>query len=137
MRIPFLNWRKGFNRVFVVLGIGWAVFFPLINPYMAERKDSHEYEVDLENCKKEFERNRRGGEALEAAQNLYALCTETVVKMEALEHKQDPFGHWWDYPSVLVRIGVLVVPPPVAYGLFRLAWFVFAWLQRGFRQPAS
>jgi hypothetical protein len=137
METPTLNWHRGFNRTFVVLAIGWAGYVLLIAPYTARRKDLHEFDSNLAGCNKEAIQKLKAGEPYQLTETLNDLCQTQARKAADLELKEDLLHTWLVWPRILALLGILVLPPLTAYGLFRLGWFVVAWVQRGFRQPVS
>ncbi|MFZ0882084.1 MAG: hypothetical protein WAN14_01680 [Candidatus Acidiferrales bacterium] len=131
-----MNWHRGFNRTFVALAIGWLGYVLLIAPYMARRKDLHEFDSNLAGCNKEAIQSLKAGEPSQLAETLHNVCDTQARKAIDLELKDDSLHTWLVWPSVLALLGILVLPPLAAYGFFRLSWFVLAWIRRGFRQPA-
>jgi len=126
-----LNWRKGFNRVFVVAAIGWAVFVLVIYPWHKRREAYEWYAASLERCAT----TEVAGRVIDPN---YPRCAQGAEMFLHAELDQYSLGTWLkDWRSRLEALGVVLVPPAVAYGLFRLGWLVLAWVIRGFRQASG
>jgi hypothetical protein len=39
MRLSSINWKKGFNRLFLIAAVGWVVYVVLIIPWQAREKE--------------------------------------------------------------------------------------------------
>jgi hypothetical protein len=125
-----LNWRRGFNRVFVVLAVGWTVFVLLIIPIMDRQNAFQDYKESLQRCATTEVPSR-------VIDPNYSRCAEGAEVFLKFRLERYSLHAWLNWRSLLFRLGVLLLPPVAAYGLFRLGWFAFAWIRRGFRQPAS
>jgi hypothetical protein len=134
MRIPPVNWRRGFNRAFVVLAIGWVGYVLLVYPHLAQREALHKYGANLAQCNTEETQLLKEGEAYQLVATLHDLCEKQAGEAFNLQSKETSFRTWFKgWRSILGLLEILVLPPLVAYGLFRLGWFTLAWVQRGFR----
>jgi hypothetical protein len=126
MRIPPVNWRRGFNRAFVVLAVGWVGYVLLVYPLRESGKAHQEYTESLDRCRTTEVPSR-------VIDPNYSRCAEGAEVFLNARLEQYSLRTWLTWPSVMVLLGILVLPPLVAYGLFRLGWFILAWVQRGFR----
>src|SRR5690348_4919021 len=112
-----INWGKGFNRLFVVAAIGWAIFIPVERFHEQNEWDSWKQCISVASGDDEIER-----------------CN--------LEHKGAPsiptprFGSY-DRTDWLILILFIVGPPLIAYPLLRGLGYVVGWVWRGFREAHS
>ena len=126
-----LNWRRGFNRVFVLAAVGWAIYVLFVYP-MQKRGEAFEYYTKgLTLCAEDSIQLNAPGKYQECARHEEEKWRATVAAY--------PFPLIWqhDWLSRLFVFGVLMVPPAAAYGLLRLAWTILAWVKRGFQQASG
>jgi len=115
-----VNWKKGFNRVFVLVAVGWATYILWYVPV----KQWHE--------------------RFDMASDKWTLCLSTasgdkirVAECNA-EHEKDfqqiPHTAWTDFgwSSWLQLIGIAAISLFVVYWLLRGAGFASNWIWRGF-----
>lgn len=125
------NARCGFNRLFVVLTFGWAIFwavvYPLQRQWEGQREAVIQYGKDNKNCDQLVV--ERPGWAL--TKN----CYEQASIREKTTLELSSFKNFWIFPAALWRLFVplIVLPPLFVYGLATLA----VWIWRGFQPRAS
>jgi hypothetical protein len=114
-----MNVTRGFNRVFIVLAVMWALYCSVGYPLARQAEATRLFNVNGEACSADL--SVKWSDCIKDAQAAY----------------QDQFAAWqfrrfysWAWPIVLAAsIGV----PLIAYGLCRGAGKVAAWVYRGFR----
>ena len=125
-----MNWRRGFNRVFIVLAIGWAGYVLLIYPLIDRQKARHDYAATLKTCSE----TEVPSQVIDPD---YSRCAKGAEVFLNFRLEQDSPHVLLSWRAALGLLAILIFPPAAAYGLFRIASFVLAWLQRGFQPPAS
>ena len=118
-----LNWRRGFNRIFVLAAVGWAIYVLLVYPTQQRAEAAVEYSEHLRHC-------------AETAPIMhdYRECLHTAKdEHDAVLEWYSPQFQLTNGGPALVLLCILVLPPATAYGLFRLGWVVLAWVMRGFQ----
>jgi hypothetical protein len=126
-----MNLKHGFNRLFLVLALGWAIFWAALYPLQRQWEGRHEaflqYGKDNKNCDQLVV--ERPGWALTKD------CYQQAMTdwQNALELYS--FKNFWIYPIGAWRLflPVIVLPPLAAYGLAALA----VWIWRGLKARAS
>jgi hypothetical protein len=125
------NVRRGFNRLFLMLTLGWAiswaVLYPLGRQWEDQRETLSKYRKDVKNCDQLVV--ERPGWAL--TKN----CYEHAVTSRENALELSSFKNFWIYPVAFRRLFVplIILPPLAMYGLAVLS----VWLWRGFKPPAS
>jgi len=113
------NAKRGFNRLFLVLTIGWALFWAVAYPLWRQNEgqlDSFtKHDEDYKLCAENPEQRdcyKQADERFKAAQEFYSLRK-----------------FWW-FPVALWRlvIPLIILPPLFVYGLGALV----VWIWRGF-----
>ncbi|MFB3812490.1 MAG: hypothetical protein ACE14L_00135 [Terriglobales bacterium] len=114
-----INWKTGFNRVFVVAAIVWALF---IIWYLPSREWNDRIDVAVANLSTCVTQSARNPAAHEQ-------CIQQHQK--ALDEMPRTAWHlaWNNLPTLLV---LAIVPPVVCYFLLRGAALVVRWVWRGF-----
>ena len=125
-----MNWRRGFNRVFIVLAIGWAGYVLFIHPLIDRQKAWHDYRATLKTCSETEVPSR-------VIDPDYSRCAKGAEVFLNFRLEQDSPHVLLNWRAALELLAILIFPPSAAYGLFRLGWFVLTWLLGGFDQPAS
>lgn len=140
-----LNWRKGFNRVFVLASIFWAGYAVVVPPRgVKEADEAHEHvmkwcvEESVKDIRTDGSRNHEGDDWFspcidQAEENRYEEALRGWLRIAGMDGivVKPKDRNAWIVAMMAVRA---VVPPAAAYGLFRLGWFVLAWVMRGFQQ---
>lgn len=125
------NAKRGFNRLFLVVAVGWAIFWAVVYPLDRQWEDQREtlaqWRKDVKNCDQLVV--ERPGWAL--TKNCYERAMTN--RENALELYS--FKNFWIYPVAVWRLflPLIVLPPLVVYGL---AAFV-VWIWHGFKPRAS
>jgi hypothetical protein len=131
--VSALNWRRGFDRIFVILAVVWAGYLLFVLPTMERRQVWKNYDRTMQACKTDV-----SGQLVDPSDPSYQHCAKIAEDLRNLELEgyslRAYFAHWG---SALITLAIFVFPPLAAYGLFRVGWFVLAWLHRGFRQSSS
>jgi hypothetical protein len=122
-----LNYRSGFNRLFVVAWVGWAAYCLVLYPMLMRREIASEY--DLANLASSCA-------ALSGSLSAAGPCLDRQLKARDAEltlyAPQRYYLHdWWG-----LALAVLV-PPPVVYvltaGLFLGTKRTLFWIWSGFK----
>jgi hypothetical protein len=122
-----ISWKKGLNRIFIVVAIGWIGFALWYLPVRVW----HE-QIDL--------LNERWSTCLYAARNSNAADYQAAVVACNKERDKDrheiPHTAWSDLGrnGWFWLMGVAVVPPLIAYLATVAISQVFMWIWRGFKQ---
>ena len=106
------NLRRGFNRIFVILWIAWAMYCIVVYPLQERSRAFDHYQSDLRFC---HEFKPQDNDCLKLAKEEW----ETRVALWSIE-KFRP-RDW------LLCALVIVVPPLIAYGLVWGTVGVFVW----------
>jgi len=138
-----LNWRKGFNRVFVLASIFWAGYAVVVLP-RGVKEANEDHERMMKWCVEESVKDIRAdgtryhpGDAWQsqcidrAEENRYEAALRGWLRIAGMDGivVEPKDRNAWIVAMMAVRA---VVPPAIAYGLFRLGWFVFALGDAGF-----
>ena len=51
---PRQNLRRGFNRIFIVLAVGWSAYWLFVAPVFMAREASVHYDRDVKDCYEEY-----------------------------------------------------------------------------------
>jgi hypothetical protein len=125
------NARRGFNRLFMALTLGWAIFWAVLYPLQRQWEGQHEaliqWREDNKNC-----------DQLVVERPGWALTRDCYQR--AMTNWQNTlelysFKNFWIYPVSAWRffLPVVVLPPLAVYGLTALA----VWIWRGFKPRTS
>jgi hypothetical protein len=119
-----IDWRKGFNRVFVLATLAWIGYALFIYPIQEREEGYRYYTQGLAGC---IEAKPPGNPEME--------CEKLEEKLWKTRIDQYPIPLFWqpDWPSRLLVAGAVVAVPAVVYGMFQLGWLVVAWVIKGFR----
>jgi len=113
------NIKRGFNRLFVVLTIGWAIYCLLVIPLQVKRQAMELYSKQLSICSSSHLVNET-----------YQECAAFVEKTwgSGVDHAFGKFyGQYWSY----VLLALTAIPVAV-YGLCRTLGLVGLWIYRGY-----
>jgi hypothetical protein len=119
-----IRWKTGFNRLFVVAALGWAIYALWYVPV------------------------QQWHEQFDLASDKWSLCLSAAAHAQSKapmeqcnsEHEKDfraiPHTAWtgFDQKSWAWLIGLATVPPLVAYWLLRGVGLIASWVWRGFRK---
>jgi hypothetical protein len=117
-----VNWRKGFNRLFLLAALGWAIYILWYIPVEQWHEQSHLALDSWTNC-------------------LSAVAPagdKTGVEQCNLEHdkhlREIPHTAWTNFGwnGWLHLMEIAFIPPFVAYWLLRAVGFTFNWIWGGF-----
>jgi hypothetical protein len=120
------NLRRGFNRLFVVLTVAWAVYCLLVFPQQQKRKAMAEYSTRYSDCYSEY-----------LGKNERAACTKVAaeffkVEVDSWSPRNFYIGAWW------ILLLAVVALPLIVYWLCRGTAAVSLWVWRGFKaNPAE
>lgn len=121
-----MNLKHGFNRLFLVLAFGWAIFWAVLYPLQRQWEGQHEaflwYGKDNKNC-----------DQLVVERPGWALTKDCYQRaMTSWQNSLElySFKNFWIYPVGAWRffLPVIVLPPLALYGLAALAtrlWYGF------------
>jgi hypothetical protein len=118
-----LTVARGFNRIFIVLAVVWAIYCLLVYPLQRRNALIDFYE-------------EQGAACYEAPNHDYI---QDCVKMWS--NGAEKAGSQWNLVHYYKTnweflLPVITIFPAIAYGLCRFITFVFQWIYRGFSQPA-
>lgn len=118
------NLRRGFNRLFVVLTVAWAVYCLLVFPEQQKRKAMAEYSTRSNLCYSDYsDKDER------------AECTKLAAVRADVDNwspRNFYIGAWW------ILLLAVVALPFIVYWLCRGAAAVSLWVWRGFKaNPAE
>ncbi len=129
-KLNFQHVNCGFNRLFLVLSLGWAIYWAIVYPLQRQ------FEGQIE--------------AVSQHQKRYAICGQLPGSVSGAE-RRDCFdmadSNWkntmefysfkrfylWDVAFWRLLIPAIIVPPIVLYGLAALG----VWIGHGFKPRAS
>jgi hypothetical protein len=114
-----LNLKRGYNRIFAVLAVMWAIYCAAIYPLQQRVKAVRHYEHDVAFCY-EFQGPQRE-ECLVRAES------ERQTSLELWTPKSLYVDGLW-----LLLLAV-IVPPLIVYAITVGITAVFLWIVRGFR----
>lgn len=121
-----VNLKGGFNRMFLTLTVGWAIFcavvYPLHVQYEGLTKALSDYNRDVKTCQES------GFDGLNDCLDLAKKYRENAVELYSLKR-----FYIWDVALWRVLLPAIAVPPIVLYGLSKLT----VWIWRGFKPRAS
>jgi hypothetical protein len=123
-----VNWRKGFNRVFVVVTVAWAAYVRFIIPLQQRRENDRLYGETFELCLSTEAASSKDAAAKASA----ARCIQDAQNLLRSENAGYGWRDW--YLNYRVLIYFVILPPVAVYLLLWLVWAVVAWVTRGFRQ---
>ncbi len=117
-----INWKKGFNRVFVVAAFGWSVY---VMWYLPGQRWHERFDLESD----------RWSACLSAA-----TIAHDKAKLEQCNAEHDrafrdtPHTAWTGlgWSGWLFLIGVASIPPLILYWLLRGVGWIFNWIWRGF-----
>ena len=119
------NLKKGFNRLFVVVAVSWAVYCTVVYPIQQREKAFDVYQEDQRGC---YERELGEPRArLDAC--LKSAEHERQTNVEQWSVRNFYIGAW---PLILAAIFGL---PLVVYGSVRGVAAVGVWIWRGYKAP--
>jgi ABC-type spermidine/putrescine transport system permease subunit I len=118
-----LNLKRGFDRLFLVLTILWALYCALVFPFQQSATAFHQYQRETNSCYQ-----------AEGSINDMNSCADVVFEnwratTDRWTYKRYYHDTWW--PLLLV----IVIPPVVVYGLARGLAAVSIWVGRGLKTP--
>ena len=117
------NIKRGFNRLFLVAAIGWAIYCTVIYPFSEQRKAWNHYEEDQHGC---YERELdQSHDRLDSCLKLAEAEWRTAL--DSWSFKNFYFGAW---PLILAAI---IGFPVVVYGGVRGIAAISIWVWRGYR----
>jgi|ERR1700693_5002354 hypothetical protein len=114
------NLRRGFNRIFVILWVGWGLYCAVVYPLRERLKAFDHYQGDLTWCYQE-------NPPADADDCIKLAKEEWQTTVDQWSVKNFYLGAWW-----LLALAI-VAPPLIAYGLAYSAVGVFVWVRHGFR----
>jgi len=126
-----VNFKSGFNRLFLVLAFGWAIFcavlYPLGHQWGEQRGALAQYRKDVKNC-----------DQLVVERPGWALTNDCYhAAMDNFQSRSQfySFKNFWIFPVSFWRLFVplIVLPPLLVYGLAVLA----VWIWHGFKPRVS
>jgi hypothetical protein len=120
------NFKRGFNRLFVVLTVVWALYCLVVYPMQQRRKAQSHYTADSQSC---YETE------LKESKPKFDACLKTAkeewqTSVDQWSVKNFYIGQW---PLLLAAIVGL---PLLLYGCLRGIATVSLWVWRGFKTPA-
>ena len=125
-----MNLKHGFNRLFLVLALGWAIFCAVFYPLQQQWEGQHQafmqHDKDYKNCAQLLVERPEWP--------LTKNCYEQADIREKNRLDFYSFKNFWMLPVAIwyVFLPLIVLPPVVVYGLAVLG----VWVWRGFRQRA-
>jgi hypothetical protein len=123
-----VNWRKGLNRLFVVVTVAWATYVLFIIPMQQRRENARRHGEAFELCLSTEAASSRDAVAKASA----ARCIQDAQNLLRSEDAEYSWRNWTSNYRVLIYF--VILPPVVVYLLLWLVWAVIAWVTRGFRQ---
>jgi hypothetical protein len=123
-----VNWRRGINRVFVVVTVAWAACVLFIIPIQQRRENDRLYGEAFELCLSTEAASSKDAAAKASA----ARCIQDAQNLMRAEDAEYGLRNW--YLNYRVLIYFVILPPAAVYLLLWLVWAVVAWVTRGFRQ---
>lgn len=152
-----LNWRRGSNRLFLLATLAWGAYVLLIGPAYLGRRATRTFQRGVKSCldtslvsqpgfsspgcidsfTKEWQESLHGTSPVDSLRDgTDAMSLALGVLTGEPLGGRAPRGGRVSWIGVSIVLGLLVLPPAAAYGLFRLGWAVALWVARGFRSPA-
>jgi hypothetical protein len=120
-----INWKTGFNRLFVVAAFVWAAFAVW---YVPGQQWQEQHNLALDDWKLCFSAAESSAYHTQEVERCNAELEKAVRKIP-----DTPWtGHGWK--DWLTLIGLAVVPPFLVYWLLRAIGLLCNWLWRGFRR---
>jgi hypothetical protein len=125
------NVKHGFTRLFVVLTLGWSIFWVILYPlhvqWEGQKESFAEHNEENKNCDALVAKNPEWG----MTKNCYQQSDENY-RNRLRFYSLDKF---WSYPLVFWKLflTVILLPPAIVYGLVILG----VWIQNGFKPRAS
>jgi hypothetical protein len=128
-----INLTRGFNRVFLLAVLGWAIFCLLIYPVLMAREGKAHYDGDVKYC---YDMQAKFGSTAEPC------LSQALKEFHSGTYSGFGFawdeGEYWSFNGYYRHMGwmlpaMIAVPPILRYGL---AWGVAGvcrWVWRGFR----
>ena len=115
-----INFKRGFNRLFLLVAFAWAVYALWYVPV--------------------HELHERQQMAIESWTACLSAASGEITKTEACNAEQDkklrelPRTAWsdLDWKGWLFFVGLALIPPVAAYWLLRAAAAIIRWIWRGF-----
>jgi len=154
-----LNWWGGFNRLFLLAVAGWAFYSLWVVPgrlalkawdeeqkmgeactqsFVSGPDDIRLYSDCRRQAEREFQEKTHGSSVADALHDRWSALALLGGELFGEPFaKEAPHGHGMDPVGVLIVLGLIVIPPSVAYGLLWLGWHVGTWALRGFRPTAN
>jgi hypothetical protein len=135
-----LNLRRGFNRIFVLLFVSWALFCLFAYPILMAREVKAHYDRDFKSCYRTY-----GVQGLADFGSLQ-ICLSRADS-ERKTGTYSGFGFVWDEGEFWslrgyyrhmgwMLAGIILVPPLLFYGLAWGVALVCRWIWLGFRASA-
>jgi hypothetical protein len=115
-----MNLLRGFNRIFVVMTLLWAVYCLVVFPLQTRAKL-------LDDATKQSASCYEGGDSEERK-----TCVKLWSDLMADESQEWSLRGYYK-AGWLYILGAITIVPVVIYGFCRLIGFTFAWVYRGFR----
>jgi len=119
-----INWKKGFNRLFIVAALGWAIY---VFWYLPIQQWHERFDMALDS---------------------WTLCLssatqpkgKTQVEQCNPEHQKAlndiPHSAWTGFGWDGWLLGIAAIPPLIVYLLLRALGWTSIWIRRGF-EPSS
>jgi hypothetical protein len=116
----YVNWKRGFNRVFAVVAVAWAAYIFL---YLPVQQWHERFDMRLD----------RWTLCSSAASGDMGRLAECNAKYDK-DFREIPQTAWTDIGWVgwLQLLGLASVPPSIVYWLLRGSWYLCNWIWRGF-----
>lgn len=125
------DFKSGFNRLFLVLTFGWAIFwavlYPLGHQWEEQRGTLAQYRKDVKNCDQLVVESPGWALTKDCYEDAFSNLKNTLEFYS--------FKNFWIFPVVFWRLFVplIVLPPLALYGLAVLS----VWIWRGFKPRVS
>lgn len=149
-----LNWRKGFNRLFVLAVVGWVVYVLWVGPAQRENRATQGYVDSLLACgqvpvesfrqcievsNRLFVDPRHSSSVAEAFRDRHVAAAFAQATLDGVPvaTKGPTPNRSLDWLGVLVVLGVILLPPALAYGFVEIVWRAVRWVFRGFKRPTE
>jgi hypothetical protein len=147
-----VNWRKGFNRIFALGAIGWAAYVLWVGPAEREHRAAQQYVDEIMACgqvpvgsfrqcievaNRLFVDPRHSSAVTEALRDRHvaAAFADATLTGAAVAAKGPTPSRSFDWLGALIVLGVILLPPTLAYGFVEALWRTTRCVLRGFRQP--
>jgi hypothetical protein len=112
-----VNIKRGFNRIYIVLAVLWALYCAVLFPLQRQAEATRQLNRDLPVCSEYGEKDPA----------CLAVKEDWNASMERWQFRK---FYSWAWGLLLLAV---FVPPLVVYGCFRAAAAITVWVWKGFR----